>query len=470
MNNKLKIIVKDIFRYAYNKLPMNIRTSSLYRKTYEETYNFLEESEYWSKEKMQKYQNEKLHDLILYAYNNVPYYKKLFDDLAIDPDSITDTESLKKVPYLTKDIIKEEGERMLSTAVHKNKRIRHETGGSSGKPISIWYEKDIVKAKEDAFVARIWGRIGYNDTDRIAIFRDINFIREMEMVDKNIVYKRMPGTNKFYFSFGNLRKETIQKYREAIIKIKPQWIIAYPASLYYLVQLLDVNMESPFDSLKGIIFMSETLYPHQIKVFKKFFNVKMLHAYGHTEKACLAGTCEESMRFHIQPEYGIAEFIENDGMMELVATGFINNCMPLIRYKTQDLFVLSSEKCSCGREHQLIESIEGRTGDRIYLSDGSIVTDTYCDFAISQSIWQSKVEQFQVRQDKVGFCEIWYIPLSDKEDIHKLEAEIKSDCENYLYNKIIVTPKKVDNIPRTIRGKQKLIVSAIGCDKESKTN
>ncbi len=87
---------------------------------------------------------------------------------------------------------------------------------------------------------------------------------------------------------------------------------------------------------------------------EKIFNTKVFSFYGHSERLVIAGECEYSTEYHVEPLYGYCEIIDEQGAAsqfgEIVATGFLNNDMPLIRYKTGDMASWSqTPTCKCGR-------------------------------------------------------------------------------------------------------------------------
>ena len=79
----------------------------IYNRVFRKTYKFLKKSQWWSSEQLKEYQLQQLNKLLIQAYEHVPYYKKLFDRLNLKPENIRSIQDLQKLPFLTKDIIKE---------------------------------------------------------------------------------------------------------------------------------------------------------------------------------------------------------------------------------------------------------------------------------------------------------------------------------------------------------------------------
>jgi len=99
-------------RYIYGAVPVPLR----YGKTFRQMYAFLQESQWWSREQLEEYQLEQLGRLLEHAYENVPYYRRVFDERGLKPKDIQDFKDLQQLPYLTKEIIQNN----LSDLVAKN--------------------------------------------------------------------------------------------------------------------------------------------------------------------------------------------------------------------------------------------------------------------------------------------------------------------------------------------------------------
>ena len=144
-----------------------------------------------------------------------------------------------------------------------------------------------------------------------------------------------------------------------------------------------------------------------------------------------------------------------------MATGFHNKAMPLIRYQTRDLFTLSDEPCPCGRHYQMIDSIEGRATDFLYLKNGLVVSDVFCDFTTEENAWLSSVALFQIEQREKVKCLFKVVPMKDVTPSEALLAQIQRGVASYFFGQMDVEVVVVDSIPRTGRGKEKLILSLV---------
>ena len=462
IKDRMYVMVKDVARCVYSSLPSTVKHSKKYNSVYRDTKQLLVASESWSKEQLFDYQDRKIRELVTYAYNNVPYYKNLFKECNLHPSDIKGAVDLIKIPYLTKDIIKRENKNLLSVNFQSKDVVEHLTGGSTGKPTKFYFEKDYDQAREDAYVDYIYEKFGYSSSERTIVFGDTTFIREAESMNEKTICKKYPGVNRWHFSYARIEKEA-KKYFEELRKVNPLWIIACPSHIYRLVMAFNVNgLKNTGINVKGIIFKSEMLYPFQKEVIDDFFHTRYYQVYGHTEHLCMASTCSVSEEYHMIETYGVSQFEKfDDSRYELIATGLDNYAMPIIRYKTQDLFTLDDGECKCGNNGRLIKTIDGRTSDVLYLKDGRIVTDIFCDFSTLPGEWKNEVEQYQIVQKIKGECDL-LIVLRENVILSQAQLDqIKTSCEEYFFSQMLVNVEVVRNIKRTSRGKEKLIVSLV---------
>ena len=456
--NSLPYPIRQGVKYIYGAIPPRFR----YSKVFWETYNFLQESQWWSKEQLEEYQMRELEKLLKHSYENVPYYKKAFNERGLKPKDIQDFGDLKKLPYLTKEIIRNNLEDLVARNYPRSKLQYCTTGGSTGIPMGFYVEKDITSAKEWAFMITQWNRVGFRIGDRCVALRG-DVVRsankgkfwEYDSVNKNII-----------LSSYHMNDETLPKYIAKIGDFKPNFIQAYPSAITILARFMKEHSIKNFPNIKAMLCGSENLYPWQRKLLEEVFQCRVYSWYGHTEKCCLAGECEKSNYYHIFPEYGYTELIGEDNnsvneenkLGEIVATGFNNYACPFIRYRTQDFAILSNEKCGCGRNYRLFKKIEGRLQDFIVANDKSLITLTALIFAQHFKAF-GKIKNMQLYQDRIGEVEVKIIPTNDflKEDSN----EIIKKMESAVNGKIKVKVKLVDKIQRTHSGKYRFLIQKL---------
>jgi len=432
-----------------------------YGKIYEEYRAFLEESQWWSRERLHEWQLQQLSKLLTHAYENVPHYRRVFDERGLKPKDIQDFNDLKKLPYLTRDLVRENLEDLVARNYPKYKRLFFTTGGSTGTPLGFYWEKGRTRSLERAFMWRQWSWVGYEPErrDRTVILRGLLTNDPLGDYD--------PIENSLILSSYNLREDMLEKYIQRIRKFKPVSIQAYPSVIAILAGYMLRNSVPPIESLKVILCGSENLFPQQRELIERAFQCRVFSWYGQGECVCLAGNCEESNYYHIFSEYGITEIIDangnpipegQEGVGEIVATGFNNYLMPFIRYKTGDIGVRASGTCSCGRSYPLLKRIEGREQEYIVTKDNRIVSLTGLIFGLHFSAFE-RIKQMQLVQEKKGSIIINIVKADNYS--RKDEEEIKAKLQYAVGGTLDIEFNYVDDIERTKRGKHKFLIQKL---------
>lgn len=437
----------------YNSLP----DASKYGHIFNSTYKFLQQSQWWTEKQHKEYQMKKIKEIIKYSYEYVPYYKRIFSENNIKPECIQVFSDLKKIPYLTKEIIRNNLSDLISMEYNPKKLEYVITGGTTGIPMGFYEDKQKLWETEWAHIANLWSRIGY---DKGKSYRMV-ILRGTIPRRGNYEYK---GKNLILSSF-NLIEENMDNYIKKIVEFKPDFIQAYPSAISLMSKyIIENNIKISLANLKAIICASENIYDFQRQLINKAFNTKIYSFYGHTERSCLAGECEKSNYYHLQSEYGYTELINEKGYDaleeeeagEIVCTGFNNYVVPFIRYRTGDIAINSNETCSCGRNYKLIKKIAGREQEYFIDSSGSKVTFTCSDDAL----WRvkDKIYLYQFVQNEPGNIEL-YIQNKNKfteEDKNCIIFDFKK-----FYPRLDIKINFTDYIERTKNGKFRFLIQNV---------
>jgi phenylacetate-coenzyme A ligase PaaK-like adenylate-forming protein len=410
----------------------------------------IDESETWSSDEIHAYVLAQLRTLLTHAYENVPYYRRLFEDLDARPEDIRDIPDLNTLPLLGKLELQDRKNELLATNIRSRDRIYSTTAGSTGIPVGFYQHRDTA-AKDWAFMSAQWGRVGHAAGDRSAILRGV-------VVRRNRLFERAPLENAIIMSSYHLTEDRLPLYISRLRDYQPQFIRAYPSSATLLAQFILTQNEPPIDSVRAVLCGSETLYEWQRKLIELAFRCRVFSWYGQSERVCLAGECEHDSRLHIFPQYGVVELVDEDGQViesagrsgEVVATGFLNPAMPLIRYRTGDVATFAAGRCeACGRPYKRLESVEGRLQEFIVSRSGRHVSMTAINM---HSPVFDNIYQFRFRQAVRGEITLMVVP---KQTFNRAidEPRIRAELAPKLGPDFDLFLEIVDNIPRSNRGK-----------------
>lgn len=423
-----------------------------YGKSFSKVYEELRKTEFFSEEELDNIVKEKLIEQIKYAYKYVPYYRENYNENDVKTmDSLSDIE---RFPFIDKEIVKSNEDQFISDKFKKSELIQKKTSGSTGMPLAIYMNKDTT-LKERAFVVHIWERIGFTSkSSRI-------LMREIEDKNKGICY--FDGLkNELRIDISNMTPENMEIYCKAIERYKPDYIHGYPSATLQLCKFIEKRgIKHQF---KGVLPSSEGMSKEEVNYIKRVLNCPCLSFYGHTERLVMAGQCECSECYHVEPLYGYCELIDKNGEVireegktgEIVATGFCNTGMPLIRYKTGDLAEWSLKKCSCGRNYKLLKKLEGRTTEYLVDCNNNKISLT----AFRYSFYEQHVNSFQFYQDEPGKVFVRIIPEEDFTELDKrnILKTLEEDCDSQIEFCI----EKVKSISKKKSGKRELIIQKLG--------
>jgi len=460
----LEYLKAFIYDQTTKRLPISFDAvvMLLYSKDFRKKYNFLKKSQQWTQEQLKIYQEEKLSNFITHAYKNVEYYKRLFDRFDLKPQDISSIEDLQKLPFLTKELVKENFKGLIAKNFPKYKLRYLTTGGSTGTPLGFYVEKGKWDAEEIAFNKIIFDRFGCNFNDKYVLLR--GYLSKYKQKEKFWEYSLF-GRCLILFPYF-MDGKNIPKYIKKIRRFKPKFIITFPSIISILAEFMRKKNLKPFKTVKTIICCSELLYNWQRGLLEDFFQCKIVDIYGHAESAVFAATCEKSNYFHIFPEYGIVELIDKDGKPvtkegekgEIVVTGFRNPIFPFIRYRTGDIAINTNHKCECGKNYPLFKKIEGRIQDFVVTKNKKIIPITTGFYGFIAKNTQN-VDKVQLNQDSLGILILNIV--KGKNYTVDDEVKIKNNFQKKYGNDFNLIIQYVDKIQESRWGRHKFFIQKL---------
>jgi phenylacetate-CoA ligase len=308
---------------------------------------------------------------------------------------------------------------------------------------------------------RAWGWAGYKMGDKRATLAGASLIPDSANFFE---YIRNKVERNLRLSAFDMDEQTMAGYIEKLNRYKPRFLRAYPSAAYAFANYLQetgAHVPSPH----AILTDAEMLFPQQRRIIESQFGCEIFDGYGCRDGAASAGECDKHKGYHISSEQVVIEFIK-DGRpadpgesAELVLTDLYNYAMPFIRYVVGDVGALSAEKCSCGRNLPLLQSLQGRISDCIVTPSGKKIHGEF----FSHVLWGTPIVlKFQVIQETQDSLRINLVPQA-KATIEELTAEKHriADIISRRTENMNINLEYVDEIPTTKAGKWKFIISDI---------
>ncbi len=330
----------------------------------------------WSKEEtlsrceIEKIQLERLQETVARVYETVPYYRQKMVDKGIVPSDVKSLDDLKKLPFVTKQDMRDTYPFGLF-AVPKNKLVRiHASSGTTGKPTVVGYTENDLKVWTEC-VSRIacMGGATADDVAQICFgYGMFTGALGLHYGLENIGATIIPS------STGNSEKQ--------IMYMKDFGTTLLVATPSYALRLAEVAREMGVDPAKdlnvkiglvGSELLTDAMREEMYKAWGKDMLVTSNYGMSELMGPGVSGECEQLCGMHINEDYFIPEIIDpvTEEVLpagekgELVITCIKKEGIPLIRYRTKDITRLFYEPCKCGRTFCRMENLSGRSDDML---------------------------------------------------------------------------------------------------------
>ena len=404
--------------------------------------NAYSESQWWSAERLEHYQQVHIEALLRFLKHSVQYYA--------DKDFV----DIKEIPILTKASLKENSKSLTSSGA----RIieAKTTGGSTGQPVTIYKDREAM-AREQAGTLRCYGWANILPGDKQARFwgQPINTSAHAKSRLRDLLL------NRERFSAFNFTPATLLEFSQRLERFNPAYLYGYVSMLTSMARFIrEDGRLLKLPSLKAVISTSEILTEDSRRLLESVFGVKVFNEYGCGEVGSIAHECEHG-GMHLVAENLYLEVLDDSGRPvvnkpgRIVVTELHNRAMPLVRYELGDYCTLTNEGCQCGRGLPVISNIHGRAYDIII---GPSERHYHPEFFIYifEAIKRDgdSIKQFQlVQDDRQIIINIVKSPIFRPEIEKQIEDVLRREFGDYFSYKFNYVPE----IAREPSGKMRVV-------------
>ncbi len=321
-----------------------------------------------SYEQIREWQSERLVKTVNHVYENNKYYRKLMDEKGVTPADIKGVDDLYKLPFLTKDDLREAYPYgLMSKPLSECVRIQS-TSGTTGKRVVAFYTQNDIDIWEEC-CARAIVAAGGTKEDVCQVCYGYG------------LFTGGPGLNGGSHKVGCLTlpmsSGNTERQLQFMTDLEATILCCTPSYAAYLAESIHEAGLRDKIKLKAGIFGAEAWSEEMRHDIEEKLGIKAYDIYGLTE-ICGPGVsfeCSEQTGMHVNEDHFIAEIInpETGEVLpegekgELVFTCITKEAFPVIRYRTKDICVLTREKCSCGRTHVKMAKPMGRSDDMMII-------------------------------------------------------------------------------------------------------
>jgi phenylacetate-CoA ligase len=398
-----------------------------------ERLNLLNQSQWLKSTELYALQQQKLLHLVKYAYQYVPYYRRTFDQAGFHPDELEyDRFSWQKIPFLTKAIIHENFDDLLTIEPQRRRQLSQvTTSGSTGHPLVFMQDKD-YRDTVTADIQRHLGWAGWELGQPNAFIWGSNFeVSSAQSLRTRLiewVWNRFT-TNAFVLSQASLAAFTAQVQQR-----RPKLLFGYASSLHRFAQFVKENPAYHDITFNGIFSSAEVLLPSVRQYLEDTFHCKVFNRYGSKELGGIACECEAHTGLHLSAENNYVEILfagrpaQPGEMGDIIVTNLNNLGMPFIRYLTEDVGNWSEEKdCPCGRAAPMLQTIEGRLVDSFKTRDGRTAWAGFAGAGYS-GLAHPSIKQFQIVQKSLDLIVVRLVKTGEvpQSTLNELEKTFKT--------------------------------------------
>ena len=421
---------------------------------------------------IRKLHEQRLTALLLHAWSTTDYYRQVLSEAGAVRNGVVDLTRFSEIPFLTRDIIRQEFDRLTSRALPDGRRAyRNATGGSTGQPAQFLQDNFYwdVNVATKLFHFEWFGKKP-GDPELKIWGAEHDLLKGREALSsrlKSWLYNRR--SEQCFF----LPEDRIEEIIQHINRFRPRLIWAYRDGIDVIAQHINrraLKMHRP----AAIFLGGGTIYPHIVEAVEEAFGgAPTISHYGGRETGDVACQCPQRGGLHISLNAHKVEVIDPQGRPardgeegELAVTPLHNYAMPLIRYRVGDRAAPIAEPCPCGRGFPMLKRIYGRVMDRLVNARGDSVDPMFFTAFIGRITNDGFIRRFQVVQEEVDLLTVKIILVEGvrpDEVLPRLEAA--SDKIRLVMGPTCrIDYQFVDQIPLTATGKHAYVVRKIAAE------
>lgn len=407
----------------------------------------------WSPEEIRRYRLWKLRELVQLTYFNSPFYRQFYDQHGVHPDQIETEDDLKRLPLLEKESLQQADPLQVVTiradaaAAEKPDWLVEVTSGSTGLPLKIyrtWRDLYFIKAK----VIRAFGQTGFRFYHRQVVLKS-----STESLTGQHWFEKFGILRKYWLSVTDPPGYNLRRLQE----IRPQHLHGYPSGLLSIAELLQERSQT--FHIPVICTGAEVLDQSMRRDIGEAFKAEVFDLYAVREVGNIAWECQAHQGMHINEDAMIVELLDENGdevppgaQGEVVVTYLDGLDYPFIRYRLGDRAVRLGGDCSCGVHFSRLESILGRSDERILLPSGEWISGLVFQ-ELRTAPW---ISAFRIIQSDLDSIELQVVPKSTFQP-GELEALVER-TKDLVRGELNVVPQVLSRLVYDDSGKMRAVI------------
>lgn len=414
--------------------------------------------QFWPREKIEEYVEERKKVVLRHAATRVPYYAKIFSERGWDPSQAETYWA--SWPVLTQELLQTHRNEILSRDVTAQDMVLDGSGGSSGHVKTFYHPANhgfytLSSAYHTDAIA------GWTPGCRTAYLwaAPIDIARHQGLVTKA---KGFLQNIRVYDSF-DMGETQMQAFHDQLTRFRAEVIVAIAGSAFEMARYLKRQGVKPTYPTRGMVVSAETLTDEMRATIEEVFGRSVFNRYGCREVGLIAFEDEAHAGLHVNFAGNVVEVVDSQSYEPIVeregdvlVTTLTQIHFPLIRYQVGDAAVLTRRACVCGRNSPLLSRVLGRRSDFVTAISGRRIHGEYFSHIFREL---EKLRQYVVVQeepDRITIRAVMVSPLEKHE-----QAALLHEFRKTLGETMRIEFEAVGHIPPLPSGKRRFVVSRL---------
>ncbi len=384
-----------------------------------------------SRDEMMALQGERLHKTVHRVYHNTPFYRAKMQEMDLTPDDIKTVEDLVKLPFTTKNDLRDNYPFGLFPVPMSDIIRLHASSGTTGLPTVVGYTRKDISVWSEV-LARCLSAYGITKEDIVSVSYGYGLFTGG--LGAHYGVENLGGTV-IPMSTGNTAKQI-----QLLNDFKATAIASTPSYLLYLADAIESKGLSPKDFFLRVALLGAEPWTEAMrKEIEERYDINAFNIYGLSEimGPGVSYECQHKCGSHIAEDHFLPEIIDPKTLEqlpygeqgELVFTTITKEGIPLLRYRTKDLCSLTDEPCECGRTNVRMSRIVGRSDDMLIIR--------------GVNVFPSQIEAVVLEVEELEPHYMIIVDRVNNQDTFEIQVEVRSSFFSDDMTSMLAIKKKV---------------------------